>query len=299
MHKEEFHDGKVRSMENRRSYPEWKLSKVKHTILEGCATENGFAKQFFERTPKKFTSGWWSAIINDQRFFFLVSKTLNDVDRRVIEILSPNYPCWRVYYDNEMWNFSAGNSDLSQHQFLEKYKIGKKEKLSFTKKKAINKCRQEKCIEYFKKQHKLWELASERDFADYFLETYAEYPVNIDFFALKDNNQLCAIEVKFKYMMRDGSFGMNVGQYNLLNLLKQSEIEIYYAVLWNATGNNGLSIFEFLKQKDAVKVWLCKQISNFTEKEKRTAPSKTQVHGQTPQSFYSFAREEFQLCSLS
>ena len=75
-------------MENKKSYPEWKLSKVKHTILEGYVTEHIFEKQFLKLTPEKFTSGWWSAIINDQRFFFLVSKTLNDVDRRVVEILS-------------------------------------------------------------------------------------------------------------------------------------------------------------------------------------------------------------------
>lgn len=86
-------------MENKKSYPEWKLSKVKHTILEGYVTEHIFEKQFLKLTPEKFTSGWWSAIINDQRFFFLVSKTLNDVDRRVVEILSQKYPCWRVYYD--------------------------------------------------------------------------------------------------------------------------------------------------------------------------------------------------------
>ena len=112
-------------MENKKSYPEWKLSKVKHTILEGYVTEHIFEKQFLKLTPEKFTRGWWSAIINDQRFFFLVSKPLNDVDRRVVEILSQKYPCWRVYYDNETWNFSTGNADLTQHQFLEKYKIGK------------------------------------------------------------------------------------------------------------------------------------------------------------------------------
>ena len=269
-----------------------KIQRDKHTVLEGYVTEELFRKQFLSVSSDAYTRGWWSAVANGQRFFFLVSEQKNDVDCKVMLRISGSYPCWRVYKNGKNWRFRSGDTVLDFPHFLKRYQIKKIARPASTCEEVKNKDRQERCLNYFEHNNMLRNIAVERDFANFVLSSFFQYAVNIDFFAISDE-QLCAIEVKYKYGMPSGEFGMNVGQYQFLKEMNLLGFEIYNILLWNSTGNKNLSVFDFLDQPDIEKKWLCNHMEEFPDREVHTAPSKTEVYGRNGQKFHKLDRHEF------
>ena len=79
---------------------------------------------------------------------------------------------------------------------------------------------------FFYNHSLLIKVATERNFADDILTVYFNSIVNIDFFALKPSGRICVLEVKFKFASRAGTFGINVGQFGLFELLANHGMEI-------------------------------------------------------------------------
>lgn len=271
-----------------------KIQQDKHTVLEGYVTEDIFRKQFLAESPNTYTRGWWSAVANGQRFFFLVSEQKNDVDCDVMLKISGSSPCWRVYKDGKNWRFRSGDTILDLPHFLKRYHIKKIGRPASTCEGVKNKERQDRCLNYLENNNMLRDIAIERDFGNFVLSSFFQYAVNIDFFAHVSDERLCAIEVKYKYGMPSGEFGMNIGQYQFLKELNLLGFEIYNIVLWNSTGNTNLSVFDFLDQPDIEKKWLCNHMEEFPDREVHTAPSKTEVYGRNGQKFHKLNRNEFE-----
>ena len=268
------------------------LLKDKHSVLEGYVTEYLFERQFLMQAPERYTHGWWAAETFGKRFFFLVADKLNDMDRRIMQELSRQYPCWRAYYHKNTWYFRRGLRRLSLRQFILKYQLRARSGIMSAAADTRNSDRQNRCIDFFEKNQILHRIAMERCFADDILSVYFGSLVNIDFFVQKDNGQLNAIEVKFKFESKNGKFGINCGQYNLFEQLGQMGIQVQHWILYNGTHDDSLSIFGFL-DSDLAKFWLSGTILTNDQRVKKTAPSKTSVYGSRPQEYYEFEKNEF------
>lgn len=265
----------------------------KHTLLEGYVTEHLFKTQFLESKPQNYTSGWWSAEVGGQRFFFVVSEKLNDLDCTILKKLSKTYSCWRAYPRWNTWYFYSGDLKLSMTQFIEKYCLQKTGKYQPATSETRDETRQNRCVEFFQTQGILRRIANERHFANFFLTNYFRSLVNIDFFVLRNNGNLSAIEVKFKFEARNGKFGINDGQFKLFELLEQAGMEVQHWILYNWTHDKDLSIFGFLELECAEKYWLRGKIDTRVLRGRKTAPEETSVYGKKRQNYYEFDKKEF------
>ena len=104
-------------------YAKKQILRDKHTLLEGYVTEYLYKTQSQESRPQNYTSGWWSAEVGGQRFFFVIKEKLSDLDSQIIKKLSNTYPCWRVYPRWNTWYFYSGDLKFSMNQFIRKYHL--------------------------------------------------------------------------------------------------------------------------------------------------------------------------------
>lgn len=269
------------------------ILKDKHTLLEGYVTEYLYENQFLARKPDQYTSGWWSAEVGGKRFFFVVKEKLNDVDCAVMRILSRQFICWRAFPQKEKWLFHNGDTHLDMSQFLAQFHLRKRGNSKLAEKETRDSVRQKRCVDFFERHQLLQKIAVERYFANDFLSVFFYSLVNIDYFVLRNNGQLTAIEVKFKFESENGKFGVNSGQYNLFTLLENNGFEVQHWILYNWTKDKELSIFGFLDE-DMEKYWLYGQIRTDVPRVKKTAPKETSVHGSKSQGFYEFDKNEFE-----
>lgn len=285
------------------------ILKDKHTLLEGYVTEYLYERQFLWQSPEQYTRGWWAAekFLQEskfhQRFFFVVKEELNDVDRAVMQKLSRwNFPCWWVCPSGDTWCFKHGDRTLTTQQFFEEYKeYGLDEEDSTSVANSVRDPeRQNRCIAFFEKHGLVREIATERYFADDFLSVHFDSLVNIDFFKQTDDGQLRAIEVKFKFESRNGTFGINWGQYFLFEQLRRLGIPVEHWILYNSLGRSDAkkkgqkdcSIFTFLTQSGE-KYWLSGYIHTNGPRKDGTAPAETSVTGKREQRYYEFDKREF------
>jgi hypothetical protein len=265
----------------------------KHTLLEGYVTEQLFESQFLEAKPHNYTNGWWSAEAAGTRFFFVVTNKLSDLDCAIMKRLSKQYPCWRAYPRWNTWYFYNGNRKLSMDQFTRQYHLNKTGSYKSATNETRDEERQKRCLEFFQQQKTLQKIAIERHFADFFLTNYFRSLVNIDFFVLRNNGNLSAIEVKFKFESFKGKFGINDGQFKLFELLEQAGIEIQHWILYNWTHDKDLSIFGFLELDSEDKYWLQGRIDTSSSRSRKIAPEETSVYGLKRQPYYEFDKSEF------
>lgn len=264
----------------------------KHTLLEGYVTEYLFEQQFFIQKEKSYTSGWWSALRGKDRFFFLVKKEMNDLDRRVFKLLNSKYSCWTAYPGKEEWFFSDGENEISENDFLTRYHFtALQDRLSATDE-IRDVHRQNQCIEFFENHNIMTKIAVERNFADDFLTVYFHNSVNVDYITTNSDGSLCVMEIKFKYENREGYFGINAGQMRMFELLEKLGFEIHHMILYNQTKDKDLSIFGFLNMNSLRKYWLYGRLTDFSNRKKDTAPAETSVDGRKRQAYYLFGMNE-------
>lgn len=268
------------------------LLRDKHTLLEGYVTEYLFEQQFLIQKEKNYTNGWWSALRGDKRFFFLVKEEMNELDKKVFRLLKSQYSCWRAYPQKEEWFFSDGSNEISEKEFLTKYNFtAVHHHLSATNEiKDIH--RQSQCIEFFENHNIITKIAVERNFADDFLTVYFHNTVNMDYITQNAGGNLCVMEIKFKYENKAGYFGINAGQVQMFQKLEELGFEIHHMILYNQTKNKDLSIFGFLNKKSLKKYWLYSKLTDFSNREKDTAPKETSVDGKRRQAYYLFGMNE-------
>ena len=135
----------------------------KHTLLEGYVTEYLFEKQFPLALHRNYTSGWWCAEIENKRFFFVVSESFNDVDQKMIQILSKQFSVWRAYPTGNIWFFYSEESTLSLPQFVSRHHLYKRAKPHPAAELTRDLGRQMKCVNFFKSNNILRKIAIERN----------------------------------------------------------------------------------------------------------------------------------------
>lgn len=232
--------------------------------------------------------------MNDQIFFFVVSESLNDVDKAVTGVLSKQYPVWRAYPEEDTWYFQNGETRLDLGQFLSEYHLQEPRDTRAADEKTRDYVRQIKCVSFFEAHGILKKIAIERNFANFFLTNCFDSLVNIDYIIQKRNGQLCAIEVKFKNESSNGTFGINAGQLRMFGLLEQLGFEIQHWILYKGANNKkNISIFDFLEQKRK-KWWRFGVICpSDVEGNGKTAPKETSVNGFKVQEYYEFDASNF------
>ena len=152
--------------------------------------------------------------------------------------------------------------------------------------------RQNQCIEFFENHNIMTKIAIERNFADDFLTVYFNNSVNMDYIIMNAGGHLCVMEIKFKYENKAGYFGINAGQVQMFEKLEELGFEIHHMILYNQTKNKDLSIFGFLNKKSLKKYWLYSKLTDFSNREKDTAPKATSVDGKKRQAYYLFGMHE-------
>lgn len=263
----------------------------KHTLLEGYVSEYYFEQQFLRNKESGYTNGWWSAVRDNRRFFFLVKEKMNRVDEKVFMLLNRQYECWVAYPKGCEWFFFDGNRELKADGFLQNYGFNAiRNELAATED-TRNIERQNQCLSFFEKKEIIHKIAIERNFADDFLTTYFQSMVNIDFITENSAGILCVMEVKFKYENRAGNFGINAGQVQMFAILESIGFEIHHMILYNHTKDKDLSVFGFL-ELDADKYWLYGKLSGFSDRRACRAPKETSVDGRSMQTYYSFGMKE-------
>ncbi len=273
---------------------ERQLLRDKHTLLEGYVTEYLFERQFLLPEPDCYTGGWWSAVAHGQRYFFLVSDHLNAVDQAVLDTLSPHFPCYRAYPKDDTWYFyeNGQGEGIPMEQFLARCQLSAIRPVLKAAAGVRNSERQNRCIDFFASHGLLRKIAVERNFADDFLSVYFDAMVNVDFFTLRRDGRLSAVEVKFKYESASGKFGINVGQLQLFSLLESLGVQIQHWILYNDAHDKNLSIFGFLERSDLDRHWRYGLIPTDRIRERKIAPSETSVTGQNQQPYYELDQEE-------
>lgn len=273
------------------------LLRDKHSLLEGYVAEYLFEMQFLRPQEVKYfsgyTNGWWSAEFGNQRFFFLVSSCLNDIDQRIISSLSPDYEVWRAFPDSMSWHFYKDNLDLDLNSFLDMFHLSRIRPENVATATTRNLIRQNRSIDFLDRHHLLQKVAIERNFADDILTVYFNSIVNIDFFALNPRGKICVLEIKYKFESKSGTFGINVGQFRLFELLANHGMEIEHWILYNKTHNKELSVFGFL-DRPGRKWWRRGVIHTDSPGIQKVAPAVTSVQGNKRQEYYEFNESDFQ-----
>ncbi len=264
----------------------------KHTLLEGYVTEYLFEQQFLIEKEKSYTNGWWSALRGKKRFFFLVKEEMNDLDEKVFRLLNSRYSCWRAYPEKEEWIFSNGRDEISEKEFLTRHHFKAVNKHLSATDEIRDSQRQNRCIKFFENHNMMTKIAVERNFADDFLTVYFNNSVNMDYITTNADGHLCVMEIKFKYENKAGYFGINAGQVQMFEKLEELGFEIHHMILYNQTKNKDLSIFGFLNKKSLKKYWLYSKLTDFSNREKDTAPKATSVDGKKRQAYYLFGMHE-------
>lgn len=264
----------------------------KHTLLEGYVTEYFFEQQFLKEKVQKYTNGWWFALRGDTRFFFLVKEKMNNVDKKVFNLLKSQYECWVAYPKDDKWFFNDGTVEYDEIAFLKRFSIiALRNKLSATSN-TKNTIRQNQCVNFFVENNVINKIAIERNFADDFLTVYFNSMVNIDYITENTVGRLCVIEVKFKYEDRAGNFGINAGQVLMFRILEDMGFEIHHMILYNHMKDKDLSIFGFLKLDSSKRFWLYGKLTGFLDRKRSIAIKETSVDGKSEQAYYPFGKKE-------
>lgn len=268
------------------------LKRDKHTLLEGYVTEFLFERQFLKSRSGRYTHGWWSGIINGERFFFVLKEQLSSLDQEVLTVLNTNYNCWQAIYKNGEWIFGKDEMWYSQSEFLNKFNLVKRQAAVHATSDTTDIDRQNKCIDFFDANSIIICTAIERNFADDFLSVYFKGILNVDYFTKNKEGNLCVVEVKFKNESYDGVFGINIGEVALFTELRRMGFKVIHTILYKNRENKEMSIFDYLNSNTIEHAWY---IGVFDEKDldaPAVAPSKTSVDGKKNQYFYKLKKSK-------
>ena len=264
----------------------------KHTLLEGYVVESLFERQFLSRNDDAYTKDWWVTFCNGKRLFFIVKKELNDVDKKMRDLLSEDAEVWQIFDENGRWRFCNGGDFVEEQEFVNSHNLRRKNSGLTASYDTRNDARQQKCLRFFEANGILLPVAHIRHFADDFMTEYFGGGVNMDFITLK-NGVLHVIEVKFKYENRAGAFGINIGQYQLFEYLPQKGVVVDHFILYNSSKSKELSIFGFL-ESGYKKEWIWAVVLNDKKQVRLSvAPRETSVNGMREQAFVSIQKDKF------
>lgn len=269
------------------------LIKDKDTVLEGYVSEYLFEKQFLDGANKEYTHSIWTAKWRQLRLLFVFKQDPSNFDKKLLSDarLKTIFSCWHVYYKDCQLYFSNGNVTYEKQLFLER--IGN---VRFPK--EVQKAhdgltkRKKKCIDFFKNQNYMLPIARERDFVNNFLAVYFTSIVNIDYVSLSEKGELMLYEVKFKNENYEGYFGINVGQWDLLNILSVCGFKIFYAVLYKDRLHSSLHIFDYIYASNISKKWYIAELDLYNYVKCSNAPAYTSVYGNKQQRVYYYEKKE-------
>lgn len=286
------------------------LKKDKFKLLEGICVENQFKKSF----NFVMSEGWWCVPKNFEKtsyiFFYLQlpNSNLNDITIKVFEnLLFHKQSIYLVMYDKD---FKFKKIQKIEDLILLKMKILNVDDLKHNE--GLNRRYQNfqasnettdtfktnRVIQYLIDENLLEKIYIERLFANHILSGHLNtMPINLDAIMYK-NNKLVVIEIKFKYPSKQNTFGINIGQANILKYLIQIGFEVFHYIAINPSHNEDIGIFEIQHSSNLKQnlFWYYKQLieSDF-ETEFSVAPSKTSVDGKSRQKFININATTFKI----
>lgn len=268
------------------------LMNDKHNLLEGYVTEKLFYKEFVENNNIGSSSGWWMAKSKEnETIFFIIKETLDENDLKIFLHINKIYTCYHVYQRNDDFYFSDLHQSISSGTMIIKHNLKMIRSSLNVKDSFKNEARQNKAIRFFKKHNILNEIALERYFANNFLTVYFPQMINIDLFTITKKG-INAIEIKYKFEAKNGTFGVNQGQFEMFKLLNHIGINTYHFILYNHTKNKNLCIFDFLNSENQ-KSWNYCNTAKISSVSLYEAPEFTSLSGYKTQKYYQLPKNKF------
>ena len=269
------------------------LIKYKETVLEGYVSEYLFEKQFLDSSNREYAHGIWTAKWGGLHLFFIFKQELSDIDKKILsnKLLNLLFSCWHVYEKDDKFYFSNENVTYDEKAFLNSVGNARVSRPVPIDKDGLTE-RKKKCIDFFKNNNLLFPIATERQFVNSFLEVHFYSVINIDYIALNRDGELLLYEVKFKDENREGYFGINAGQKNLLGLLEVCGFRIVYAVLYKDRPHSTLNIFDYMNTSDITPKWYFANIDLNKYVKCQYVAKYTSLHGIWRQKVYYYDKNE-------
>jgi hypothetical protein len=268
--------------------------------LEGVCAELCFQEHLLHPSFETYSAGWWFQSTGDSyRVIKLCVQGINELNILDHQILMHLHErglhCYVVEFDRTEGNFYGS---AFKGQELSEYvrQWPKIRSLHSPKKTVLNTpvgdSRKEEAIKQIEQKGLLYDTAVERLFANFHLKPPTW---DIDFFAFH-NGRLIGFEMKQKYPIRNGNFGLNTGLVNLFRYLADKEVEVAHVILTKPIWDDSYPALHLysddkLRQKC---LWIGALFgSEMHSKKTYTAPSKTSYGGNSQLNYHNIAVREF------
>ena len=240
------------------------LNKRTKEALSSYISENLFEKRFLNESKVLFSKDWWYADGGQKKYWFITKNLLSDLDKEISNLIKQTEK-FQVILNGDEISIRDLNTkrEFTVKSFLESYPhIARKNHKGDIKNQKIK----DKYYTYFLKNNLLDNIEKSIFLEDEFLNKYF-YTSNIDFIC-KNEIALFALEVKYKYKTKDGDFGINVMQYEILKGLNLEGVIAVNIILEN------ISRVDILEKNEDASDWLYSRIQ-FNKEVVKDAQSKS------------------------
>ncbi|WP_299707379.1 hypothetical protein [uncultured Pontibacter sp.] len=268
--------------------------------LEGICAELCFQEHLLHSSFEAYSAGWWFQSSGDSyRVIKLCVQGINELtvlDHQIIMHLHERgLRCYVVEFARTEGNF-YGSAFIGQ-ELSEFVRQWPKTRSLHPPKKAvlptpIGDLRKEDAIRHILHKGLLFETAVERLFANFHLSPPTW---DIDYFAFH-NGRLIGFEMKQKYPIRNGNFGLNTGLVNLFRYLAGKDVEVAHVILTKPIWDDSYPAIHLYSDKELKQkcLWLGALFGSEMHSEKTyTAPSKTSYGGNSLLNYHNIAVREF------
>lgn len=256
---------------------------LKKETLSSYISEHLFKEKFMNTKNLEYTTDWWISKSRGYEFAFLVKNNVTELDNEIIELLKKwdGINIYQIIIDNNSIIIkSVENEEFTVQQFVDKYSLSEIKKNSKIMEEEDLSIKEE-YYDYLDKNNLINRVSKDLMVSKALLGKFL-YSTNIDFIC-KNSVGLFILEVKFKYRTKDGNFGMNKMQYEILESFNKISIFSYNIVLEN-DWRKKLDILEVVEKEN--NKWLYSRLSFENKKSLVEADKSTSLYKNQKQQYY-------------
>jgi hypothetical protein len=206
-------------------------------------TEKYFEDTFLVNAENvQYTGGWYFDCNSDSRIGFVIKDELSPTDMEIAE--NTGIDLWKIGFAGETITLERhnGGESCSVEEFVAKKNLKEKKSRQTPLATQEERSKKELYCDRLAEDNRLIKTANIALIEDSFLNKY--YRISDVDYIVKNELGYLALDIKFKYPSRNGSYGINVGPFGVFGRLAGYGFKIYNIVLKNEDKENCIDFLE-------------------------------------------------------
>ena len=260
--------------------------------ISAYLTEGYFRNRYLNNVD--YSQGWYFDCNNDKLQAFVLKQKLNETDKEFANQLGITH-IWQVFFAHNDIVIKDYSSTVEEtiEEYVTQHQLTRYPRPTLRNGDEAEQNKRESYCNYLIQNGSILEVANTALIEDGFLNSYFRIS-DVDF-VIKNDLGCIALDIKFKYPSRNGSYGINVGPFSLFGKLEERMVRVYNIILKNTS--NDMDCLMYMNQNNPTTLYAYVDTSG--DHDVKKSPSKCSYFHDTAQQYIEISGSKYKPLNLN